>query len=145
MLQAGRRRFQIDVRKIAVYLQRYFVEFLVISTLGYLTLPRGLTVLSLPAAFPGFVPAPPVAWVAAPAGAQCWMWLSFAFGDDARCPGFWRSRAGLPQMVASPQVVSPEGVFPGTARVVIVGVCTCPPTELIRWAARRVGSRVPVD
>ena len=77
--------------------------------------------LSLPAAFPGFVPAPPVAWVAAPAGAQCWMWLSFAFGDDARCPGFWRSRAGLPQMVASPQVVSPEGVFPGTARVVIVG------------------------
>ena len=43
------------------YLLRYFVEFLVISTLGYLTLPRGLTVLSLPAAFPGFVPAPPVA------------------------------------------------------------------------------------
>ena len=61
MLQAGRRRFQIEVRKIAVYLQRYLVEFLVISTLGYLTLPRGLTVLSLPAAFPGFVPAPPVA------------------------------------------------------------------------------------
>ena len=30
------------------YLQRY-VEFLVLSTLGYLTLPRGLTAPSLPA------------------------------------------------------------------------------------------------
>ena len=144
MLQAGRGRFQIEVRNLA-YLQRCFVEFLVISTLGYLTLPRGLTVLSLPAAFPGFVPAPPVAWVAALAGARCWMWLPFASVTTRAARGFGANRAGLPQMVASPQVVSPEGVFSGTARVVIVGVCTCPPTELIRWAARRVGSRVPVD
>ena len=54
----------IELQHVVVLLKstwRYFVEFLVISTLGYLTLPRGLTVLSLPAAFPGFVPAPPVA------------------------------------------------------------------------------------
>ena len=132
--------FKLKFENLA-YLLRYFVEFLVISTLGYFTL---------------------LSWVngALPAGgAPLRRWPGLprlpAPTDGCGCPspsvttraarGFGAVSAGLPQMVASPQVVSPEGVFSGTARVVIVGVCTCPPTELIRWAARRVGSRVPVD
>ena len=58
MLQAGRRRFQIEVRKIAAYLQRFFVEFLVISTLGYLTLPAWVNGALPAGGLPGLRPGP---------------------------------------------------------------------------------------
>jgi hypothetical protein len=57
MLQAGRGRFQIEVRNLA-YLRRYFVEFLVISTLGYLTLPSWVNGALTAGGLPGLCPGP---------------------------------------------------------------------------------------
>ena len=50
--------FKLKFEKIAVYLQRYFVEFLVISTLGYLTLPAWVNGALPAGGLPGLRPGP---------------------------------------------------------------------------------------